>query len=570
MKLSAIVFERYHARRAQVWGYLGVGFMAYLSPALLFALSAYLISKASLRPGILTLGVAIGAVRFFALARGASQYGERMLGHSLTLDVAAKVRTLLFERLALVVPYRVRPGVFGEVLASLNGDMNQLEELAARLVGPILGVGLAALTAVVVVGLVSVDFLVALLPTLVVIGVVVPLLAYRWARGQARESPQLRAQTYDDAVAAAATFESRYFLGGDDSLLGHLAAKAQRLVRPARRQAGIGAWLGLINAGVEAAALTATLLIGADLIRAHRLGNVELAVIPFLLLAILEGLTSIGLEAAKAGSGTPAIERLEGTLTLEGRDSRTLDGALPEATPVPIDFDQVSFTYPDATRPVIDVLSLHIDAGERLLVVGPTGSGKSTLAALIMGAWTPSDGVLRLGGIPSTELSEEAIAHAVAYLSSEPYVFAAPLAANLRLAQSTASDAALIDALDRVGLGPWFRGLPEGLATLVGASNRKVSQGEAQRLALARLLVLNPRNVVLDEPTAGLDGENEQMVVEILNEQFAGATIVAITHSEAFMETFRSDKILDFANEWTSKDGPMMASSVRGANKQAG
>jgi len=570
MKLSAIAWERYRARRAQVWGYLGVGFMAYLSPALLFALSAYLISQASLKPGILTLGVAIGSVRFFALARGASQYGERMLGHSLTLDVAAKVRTLLFERLALVVPYRVRPGVFGEVLASLNGDMNQLEELAARLVGPILGVGLASLTAVVIVGLVSIDFLAALLPTLVVIGVIVPLWAYRWARGGARESSQLRAATYDDAVAAAATFESRYFLGGEDSLGQRVMTEAQRLIRPARRQAGIGAWLGLINAGVEAAALTATLLIGADLIRAHQLGNVELAVIPFLLLAILEGLTSIGLEAAKAGSGTPAIERLEGTLTLEGRDSGALDGSLPEATPLPIDFDRVSFTYPDAARPVLDVLNLHVDAGERLLVVGPTGSGKSTLAALILGAWIPSVGVLRLGDVPTTELSEEAIAQAVAYLSSEPYVFAAPLAANLRLARSSASDTALIDALERVGLGPWFRGLPEGLATLLGSANRRVSQGEAQRLALARLLVLNPRNVVLDEPTAGLDGENEQIVVEILNEQFAGATIVAITHSEAFMETFRSDQILDFADQRAPRDERSAPRLVHGADERAG
>jgi ABC-type transport system involved in cytochrome bd biosynthesis fused ATPase/permease subunit len=82
--------------------------------------------------------------------------------------------------------------------------------------------------------------------------------------------------------------------------------------------------------------------------------------------------------------------------------------------------------------------------------------------------------------------------------------------------------------------------------------------------------VLNPRNVVLDEPTAGLDGENEQIVVEILNEQFAGATIVAITHSEAFMETFRSDQILDFADRRAPRDERSAPRLVHGADERAG
>ncbi|MGC9156048.1 MAG: thiol reductant ABC exporter subunit CydC [Ferrimicrobium sp.] len=546
MTLGTLARERLRERRWEVWGYLGTGFMAYLSPAVLFGLSAYLISKAALKPGILTLGVVIGSVRFFALARGASQYGERMWGHSLTLDLAARIRTLLFDRLAAVVPYRVRPGVFGEVLASLNGDMTQLENLAARLVGPATGVGLASLVVVVIAGAVSPVFVVVLLPSLLLIGLVVPFGAYRLARSGAQSTSVLRAQAYDTSLATAATFQSRYFLRRGDPLLDQLKHKTFRLLRPQRRQAGIQTWLGVFNGVIEATALTATLWIGADLMAAHRLDAVELAVIPFLILAIVEGLTAVGLEAATAGSGTPAVARLERTLALQGRDcSRCSQTTLPLSA-LTIECEDVSFHYPDADREILHSFELHLEAGQRLLVVGPTGSGKSTLAAMVLGAWTPTAGVMRIGGIPTTELSEETIAASIAYLSSEPYLFGASLAANLRLARATASDAELIDALGRVGLGPWFAELSDGLATMMGQDNRMVSQGEKQRLALARLLVLNPKNLVLDEPTAGLDAENEQIVAEILNAQFEGATIMVITHSEAFMEAFHADHVRDF------------------------
>ncbi|WP_298343890.1 thiol reductant ABC exporter subunit CydC [Ferrimicrobium sp.] len=546
MTLGTLARERLRERRWEVWGYLGTGFMAYLSPAVLFGLSAYLISKAALKPGILTLGVVIGSVRFFALARGASQYGERMWGHSLTLDLAARIRTLLFDRLAAVVPYRVRPGVFGEVLASLNGDMTQLENLAARLVGPATGVGLASLVVVVIAGAVSPVFVVVLLPSLLLIGLVVPFGAYRLARSGAQSTSVLRAQAYDTSLATAATFQSRYFLRRGDPLLDQLKHKTFRLLRPQRRQAGIQTWLGVFNGVIEATALTATLWIGADLMAAHRLDAVELAVIPFLILAIVEGLTAVGLEAATAGSGTPAVARLERTLALQGRDcSRCSQTTLPLSA-LTIECEDVSFHYPDADREILHSFELHLEGGQRLLVVGPTGSGKSTLAAMVLGAWTPTAGVMRIGGIPTTELSEETIAASIAYLSSEPYLFGASLAANLRLARAAASDAELIDALGRVGLGPWFAELSDGLATMMGQDNRMVSQGEKQRLALARLLVLNPKNLVLDEPTAGLDAENEQIVAEILNAQFEGATIMVITHSEAFMEAFHADHVRDF------------------------
>ncbi len=548
MPLSQLARARLRARHWEVWGYLGSGFMAYLSPAVLFALSAYLISKASLRPGILTLGVAIGSVRFFALARGASQYGERSFGHSLTLDIAAKVRTALFDRLRRVVPYRVAPGVFGDVLASLNGDITQLENLTARLIGPSLGVALASLTSLIIAAFISLRFLGILVPSLIVVGFLIPFTVYHLARSGAKEASALRARLYDEALSTAATFESRYFVTGDDILLTRLRQKASRLLRHTQHQGAIQTWLGIGNAAVEALALGATLWIGGNLIASHRMQGVEIAVIPFLLLAILEGLGTVGLEAAAAGQGAPSVARIDGVLSLTGRDTTHCMEQLPTNSPLSITCQDMSFAYPDSTGTIFDSLTLKVERGTRILVVGPTGSGKSTLAALILGAWTPTGGTLELDSVATTELSEEAIASSIGYLPSEAYIFSSSVAANMRLARADATDTELTNALDQVRMGSWFRKLPKGLETRLGQGYQAVSRGERQRLALARLLLADPTTLVLDEPTAGLDAQNEQMVLDILNGQFARATVVAITHSEAFMESFRADQTLDLTH----------------------
>jgi len=545
MTLAELVKGRLHARHWEVWGYLGSGFMAYLSPAVLFALSAYLISKASLRPGILTLGVAIGSVRFFALARGASQYGERSFGHSLTLDIAAKVRTALFDRLRTVVPYRVPPGLLGDLLGSLNGDLTQLENLTARLIGPAIGVALASITSLIIAALISLEFFAVLLPTLIIAGIIVPVTVGLLAKSRSSETSQLRARLYDESLSVAATFESRYFLTGKDSLLARLHSKASDLLSRAEHRAVVQAGLGIANAIVEASALAATLWIGADLIASRSIQGVEVAVIPFLLLAILEGLGTVGLEAAEAGAGTPSLRQIERALTLKGRDTSHCTAKLATATPLSINCHHVSFSYPDSHKTIISSLSLYIDQGTRLLVVGPTGSGKSTLAALILGAWIPTEGTVELDNVPTTELSEETIAATIGYLPSNAYLFGSSLASNMRLAKSDASDTEITSVLTQVRMGDWFASLPEGLNTKVGKGYQSVSRGEGQRLALAQLLLLAPKTLVLDEPTAGLDAQNEQMVLEVLNAQFRDATVVAISHSEAFMEAFETDQTLN-------------------------
>ncbi|MBU8861441.1 MULTISPECIES: ABC transporter ATP-binding protein [unclassified Micromonospora] len=157
--------------------------------------------------------------------------------------------------------------------------------------------------------------------------------------------------------------------------------------------------------------------------------------------------------------------------------------------------------YDDGPLVLADV-ELRLAAGERVALVGASGAGKSTLAGIAAGIIVPTDGSVRLDGVPLAETGEATSRHDVALVSQEVHVFAGPLAEDLRLADPDATDAELIDALERVGATGWLRALPDGLATPVGEGGHRLTAAQAQQVALARLVLTAPAVAVLDEATA--------------------------------------------------------------------
>ncbi|MBQ1041680.1 MULTISPECIES: ABC transporter ATP-binding protein [unclassified Micromonospora] len=158
--------------------------------------------------------------------------------------------------------------------------------------------------------------------------------------------------------------------------------------------------------------------------------------------------------------------------------------------------------YDDDGPLVLADVELRLAPGERVALVGASGAGKSTLAGIAAGIIAPTDGSVRLGGVPLTERGEHAVRRDIALVSQEVHVFAGPLAEDLRLAAPDATDAELLDALDRVGATTWLRALPDGLATAVGEGGHRLTAAQAQQVALARLVLAAPAVAVLDEATA--------------------------------------------------------------------
>jgi len=189
----------------------------------------------------------------------------------------------------------------------------------------------------------------------------------------------------------------------------------------------------------------------------------------------------------------------------------------------------VRYAYREGTD-VLHGIDLDLRVGERLAVVGPSGSGKSTLGRMLAGIHPPTGGTVKVGGVLLVDLPLEDLRKHVALVTQEHHVFVGTLAENLRLAKIEADDAELMDALRAVDAHGWVEALDEGLATEVGSGGHKLTPAQAQQIALARLVLLDPHTLVLDEATSLLDPRAARHLERSLNAVLEGRTVVAIAH----------------------------------------
>ena len=196
-----------------------------------------------------------------------------------------------------------------------------------------------------------------------------------------------------------------------------------------------------------------------------------------------------------------------------------------------LEFDGVGFAYPDDDVPVLSDVSLRLEPGQTLGLVGRTGSGKTTLARMALRLYDPTAGAVRLGGVDLREVDRESLRRRVAIVTQDVQLFAASVRDNLTLFRpDLADDDHLREVLAQVGLGDWLAGLPDGLSTALGPQGGGVSAGEGQLIAFARAFLTDPGLVVLDEASSRLDPATEAHIEAAVDRLLAGRTAVLIAH----------------------------------------
>lgn len=204
--------------------------------------------------------------------------------------------------------------------------------------------------------------------------------------------------------------------------------------------------------------------------------------------------------------------------------------AVPPVEPRPIIFDQVSLTYPGSERPAIDRVSLTVQPGEVIAIVGRNGAGKSTLMDLLLRFYDPTSGRIVIGETDLRQWDVDAWREAVGIMTQEVFLFHATVAENIAYGRPAASAVEIEACALEAGLGGLLKRLPTGLQTVVGERGSRLSGGERQRIALARLFLKNPKVLILDEPTAHLDGEALRDVAQAMSRLSAGRTTFLIAH----------------------------------------
>ncbi|HEY4019117.1 MAG TPA: thiol reductant ABC exporter subunit CydD [Pseudonocardiaceae bacterium] len=491
-----------------------LGALALGSGVALTGTAAWLIATASQHPPILTLSVAIVAVRAFGLAKGVLRYAERMVSHDAAFAASGALRVRLWSALARLGPARTARLRRTDGLARLVDDTDTVRDLVPRVLQPPLVALVVAVGAVVTFALLLPSAAVALAIALVVAGVggcvAAVLVARRASTALARGRREL-----GTAVLGLLEGAGELLANGAQRLRrAELARLDDTLASRARRQAfGAGAASAITLAALGLASVASVWLAG-DAVAAGRLAPVLAPVLALVPLALAETFDALGPAAQRLDALRDAHSRIAEVLT-EPAEARAKAEISADGS---ITLTGVDARWPGAATPALRGVDLHIPAGARVAVVGPSGAGKSTLLALLLGFLPPERGTLT---VPET----------VTWCPQEPQLVSTTVRENLRIADPNADDDALRAALTRAALPNWT----DRLDIRLGATGATVSGGEGTRLAVARaLLHAKPGGLVLfDEPTAHLDPISAAIVLDTIGQGLHDHTVLHVTHEQA-------------------------------------
>lgn len=219
-----------------------------------------------------------------------------------------------------------------------------------------------------------------------------------------------------------------------------------------------------------------------------------------------------------------------------------------------IEYDNVSFQYPDAPNgAVLSGISLTVNKGEVVALVGPSGAGKTTLAALLLRFYDPSEGAIRIDGADIREFTLKSLRRQIAMVGQETFLFNDTAEANIRYGRPEATKEEVIAAARAALADDFIRELPHGYDTVVGERGAKLSGGQRQRLAIARALLKNAPILILDEATSQLDTESEMLVQRALANLMANRTVIVIAHRLSTIR--RADRIAVISQGCISETG---------------
>ena len=498
----------------------------------LLGLSGHFLTAASLAGagamGFNFFGPSAG-IRALTFVRILSRYAEKLLGHDATLRVARDLRVWFFRRALPRAPLGLGRLRIGDLMARLVADIEAVDGLLVRAIGPLLALLMLALVAVGVALSLLPSAGVLLLGVLFLLGGAIPWITSRGVatleedRATARSDLRAAVQEgIEGATDLAAMDATAAWLQALDARSRAVATWEDR--RKRRLAAGNAA-----HAGVTALALPAMLWLLLSAAHEGRIAAATAGGLFFMTLAVLEAAAGIALAWQSWRAATASARRLEDITQQADSTTEATGGAAPSRHGE-LELRDVSFHWPGSTRQVLEGAQLRVGAGERVVIYGDSGEGKSSLLALVLRLCDPQAGSVRFDGDDLRTLDAAQWHARIAWLPQDAPVFSGSVRENLQLGDPQAPDARLWQVLEQVRLDTRFRETDLGLDTWVGESGATLSAGQSRRLALARALLRDAPLLLLDEPTEGLDHDTADALMQDMATACEGRSVLIISH----------------------------------------
>jgi putative ABC transport system ATP-binding protein len=320
----------------------------------------------------------------------------------------------------------------------------------------------------------------------------------------------------------------------------------------------IGAFL--FPSGEVFSVLTVSSVVTVGLLRGPDSGLTAGALIGFVFLTyrFLEPIAQFTEVIDQTQTAVAGLRRVLGILEIPAGPPETAHPVHIRAGELDVDIQHVTFAYRSRTDddepPVLIDVNAHIPAGQQVAMVGETGSGKTTLGRLVARLADPTAGVVKVGGVPLTQVANAELRTRLVVVPQEPFLFDGTIAANLGFARPALSLADVEQAVIDLDLGDWLESLPDGLDTEVGQRGSSLSAGERQLVALVRASLVDPDVLVLDEATSSVDALTEVRLTRALDKLAAGRTTISIAHR--LSTAARADRVLVLEHGRLVQDGP--------------
>ncbi len=535
---------------------VAAAFLAVATPVLAGQVVDVIVARGSTQTVVwLAVVIALVAVADAAVSMATRWYSAN-IGEGVILDL----RTAVFnhvQKMPIAFFTRTRTGA---LVSRLNNDVIGAQQaFSGTLSGVVSNTVALALTLVV---MLSTSWLVTVLAIVMLPLFLVP------ARRMGGKLAALRREAADHNSAMSTQMTERFSAPGATlvKLFGRPDAEAEEFRVRAARVRDIGVRMAMLQfifftalMLVSALALALVYGLGGTLALGGQLETGEVVTLALLLTRLYAPLTSLANARVEIMSALVSFERVFEILDLKPLIQEKPDARQVPAGPVTIEFDDVRFAYPSADKvslasleevstldtrggeEVLHGISFTIQPGQTVALVGTSGAGKSTIAQLLARLYDVDSGAVRLAGADVRDLTFASMRSTLGMVTQDGHLFHETIRSNLLLARPEATEEEIWDAVRRARLEPLLRSLPDQLDTMVGERGYRLSGGERQRMTIARLLLAQPRVVILDEATAALDSTSEAAVQAALTEALEGRTAMVIAHR---LSTIRSADLI--------------------------